>query len=51
MQRMATPSTAQLVVINGRKMPKAMYRGGANFLRNISTNCTREAITRMKAMV
>jgi hypothetical protein len=46
-----TPKTAQLVVIKGRKMPRPAYRAGMLFLRNISTNCTREAITRMKAMV
>lgn len=49
--RIATPMTAQLVVISGRKMPRAAYRGGTIFLRNISTNCTSEAMTTMKTMV
>ena len=43
--------TAQLVVIKGRKMPRPAYRAGMLFFKNISTNCTREAMTRMKAMV
>ena len=43
--------TAQLVVISGKKMPRPAYRAGMLFLRNISTNCTREAITRIKATV
>ena len=41
----------QVVVISGRKMPRAAYRGGTIFLRNISTNCTSEAMTTMKTMV
>ena len=45
------PSTQQLVVISGRKMPSDLYSGGMSFLRNISTNCTRAAITRIKASV
>lgn len=42
---------AQLVVMSGRKMPSAEYSGGIAFLRNISTNCTKPAITRMNTMV
>ena len=48
---MVTPITAQLVVMSGRKMPSAEYSGGIAFLRNISTNCTKPAITRMNTMV
>ena len=46
-----TPSTAQLVVIRGRYTPRAVYREGMAFCRNISMNCTREAMTRMNATV
>ena len=46
-----TPRTAQLVVMSGRKMPSAVYSDGTLFLRNISTNCTSTAMTRMKARV
>ncbi len=43
----ATARIAQLVVISGRKMPSARNRAGLNFLMNISTSCTAEAITAM----
>ena len=46
-----TPMTAQFVVMRGRKIPRPAYSAGMLFLRNNSTNCTREAITRMKAKV
>ena len=45
------PSTAQLVVMSGKKMPSARYRAGMVFCIMISTSCTRAAMTRMKAMV
>ena len=48
---MATPSTAQLVVIRGRDTPSASYKEGMDFRRNISTNCTSAAITRINTMV
>ena len=32
-------------------MPSALYRAGTLFFRNISTTCTMEAITRIKATV
>ena len=34
----AAPSTAQLVVISGRKIPSAEYSDGIAFFMNISTN-------------
>ena len=47
----ATPRTAQLVVISGRYTPRASYRLTIFFFKNISTNCTRAAITRINTMV
>jgi hypothetical protein len=44
----ATPNIAQFVVINGRYMPSALYSEGINFFSTISSNCTIEAITRIK---
>ena len=40
-----------MVVISGRNTPSAEYRLGMLFFKNISTNCTSAAITRMKAIV
>ena len=40
---------AQFVVISGRYIPSALYKAGEAFLINISTICTRLAITIMKA--
>jgi hypothetical protein len=51
MQRSAAPRIAQFVVIRGKYMPRALYRDGTDFFKNISISCTREAITRMKAIV
>ena len=47
----ATPSTAQFVVMSGRKMPSAAWSGGAKRFIAMSMNCTSEAITRMNASV
>ena len=35
--KIATPKTAQFVVINGKKTPSAWYNGGLTFFRIIST--------------
>ena len=42
------PITAQLVVIKGRKIPKALNNSGLSFLTAISTNCTELAMTMIK---
>src|SRR5690606_12226753 len=47
----ATPSTMQLVVISGRKIPSTRYSRGLVLFTTISVNCTTTAITRMKLMV
>lgn len=47
----ATPSTAQFVVISGRYTPNDSYKAGIDFFKNISTNCTSAAITRMNTIV
>ena len=47
---MATPSTAQLVVIRGRYTPRPLCREGENFLSSSSVICTRAAMTRMNTM-
>lgn len=47
----ATPSTAQLVVMSGRKIPSAACNGGMKRFITMSTSCTNAAMTRMKAMV
>ena len=47
----ATPNTAQFVVISGRYTPKDSYSGGIFFFKNISTNCTNDAITKINTMV
>ena len=47
----ATPSTAQLVVIRGRKIPSTLYSSGLVLWTTISVNCTTAAITRIKVMV
>ena len=47
----AAPSTAQFVVISGRKMPSAACNGGRKRFIAMSMNCTSEAITRMNASV
>jgi hypothetical protein len=39
------------VVISGRKIPRASYKGGIDFFKNISTNCTKVAITIINTMV
>src|SRR6056297_1606502 len=44
----ARPKIAQLVVISGKNIPRALYKTGLDFLINISTNCTKEAITMIK---
>ena len=38
--------TAQFVVIRGRKIPSPAYNAGILFFKNISTNCTSEAIVK-----
>lgn len=48
---MATPSTAQFVVIRGRKTPSALYSDGDVLAIAISTNWTNAAIIRIKAIV
>ena len=48
---MATPRTAQLVVISGRYTPSAAYSDGITFFKNISTNCTKDAITSINTIV
>ena len=40
-------SYTHLVVIRGRYTPRASYREGMDFFRNISMNCTRAAMTRI----
>ena len=47
----ATPSTAQFVVINGKYTPSASYNAGINFLSAISTNCTNAAMIKINAIV
>ncbi len=47
----ATPSTAQFVVISGRKMPRAWYITGLVLWIIISMNCTSAAMIRMKKIV
>ena len=47
----ATPYSAQFVVITGRKTPKAWYKGGLTFFRIISTIWTNAAMTKIKVMV
>ena len=47
----ATPSTAQFVVMSGRKMPSAAWSGGTKRFIAMSMNCTSDAITRMNASV
>ena len=47
----ATPSTAQFVVMSGRKMPRAAWSGGRKRFIAMSMNCTSAAITRMNASV
>lgn len=49
--RIATPRTQQLVVMSGKKTPKAAYNEGLIFFNMISTICTNAAMTKMKAMV
>ena len=41
----------QLVVMSGRYTPSALYSGGMNFLRMISTSCTSTAMMRINTMV
>ena len=36
---------AQFTAISGKKIPRALYKDGANLSTIISTNCTIEAIT------
>ena len=47
----ATPRTAQFVVIRGRYTPRLCYNAGMDFFKNISTNCTSAAITRINTIV
>src|SRR5690625_7067513 len=47
----ATPSTAQLVVMSGKKIPSTRYNKGLVFSINIFENCTTTAITRINEMV
>ena len=49
--KMATPSTQQLVVMSGKKTPRAAYNDGLIFFKIISTICTKAAMTKMKAIV
>ena len=49
--KIATPRTAQLVVMSGKNTPSAAYNDGLIFFKIISTICTKAAITRMKAIV
>ena len=44
---LATPSTAQLVVISGKNTPSALYSAGAIFLSIISSICTSAAMMRL----
>ena len=39
------------VVMSGRYTPSALYSGGMNFLRMISTSCTSTAMMRINTMV
>ena len=41
------PRMAQFTVINGRKIPSALYSGGKKRSRTISKICTMAAITPM----
>ena len=41
---------AQFTAISGRKIPSEEYSEGRNFSTNISTSCTKAAITAMKRM-
>ena len=45
------PRTAQFVVISGRYTPKALYKAGLNFFKNISTNWTNAAINKINTIV
>ena len=47
----AKPKTTQFVVINGKKIPKALYKPGKNFLIINSTNWTKQAITKILTTV
>ena len=49
--KIATPRTQQLVVMSGKKTPRAAYNDGLIFFKIISTICTKEAMTKMKAIV
>ena len=49
--KIATPRTAQFVVMRGKNTPRAAYNDGLIFFKIISTICTKAAMTRMKAMV
>ena len=46
-----TPSTAQLVVISGRYIPRDLYRVGLIFFIVISRLCTNTAIINIKMIV
>ncbi len=49
--KIATPRTAQLVVMSGKKTPRAAYNEGLTFFNIISTICTKAAITKINAIV
>ena len=42
------PMIAQFTAINGKNMPKELYKEGKNFSTTISTNCTIAAMTAIK---
>ena len=48
---MATPKTAQFVVMSGKNTPNAEYNDGLTFFRIISTICTKDAITNINTIV
>ena len=45
------PSMAQFEAINGKNIPRDLYKEGINFLISISTNWTKEALTSINTIV